>query len=161
MTLLCKEKTLKKTVQLITGSCLLAVSSSLFAAINNSPVGLWKTIDDNTGEAKSLVYIQQQDDKLIGTVKKILTTGKQDSLCIECKGDLKDQKIEGMTIIWDMQPKEDPEKYDNGKILDPETGKIYSANMTVQNNGENLKVRGYIGFSLLGRSQIWERVHRQ
>lgn len=126
------------------------------ATLAATTVGTWKTIDDNSGKAKSYVTIYQQDGKLSGKVTKILDPAKQDSICNKCKGELKDQKIEGMTILWGME--KDGKKYDNGKIVDPESGKIYSASMKLLDDGQKLEVRGYIGFSLLGRSQTWERL---
>ncbi len=131
----------------------LCLSSVSLAA---SPLGIWKTIDDSSGEAKSYVTIVEENGKLSGKVTQILDPAKQDSICDQCKGDLKDQKIQGMTILWDME--QQASKYDDGKIVDPESGKIYSANMKVLEDGKKLEVRGYIGFSLIGRSQTWERV---
>ncbi|ODS22664.1 hypothetical protein AB835_12925 [Candidatus Endobugula sertula] len=120
-----------------------------------SPVGVWKTIDDNSGQAKSLVTITDQNGVFSGTVTRIIDPTKRDSICTKCENERKSQKIEGMTILWGM--KKDGKKYDDGKIIDPESGKIYSANMKLQDEGQKLEVRGYIGFSLIGRSQVWER----
>ena len=121
-----------------------------------SPEGVWKTIDDASGKAKSYVTITAENGTFSGTVSKILDPAKQDNVCSECEGERKDQKIAGMTILWGM--KQQGNKYDDGKIIDPESGKIYSANMKLLENGKKLEVRGYIGFSLIGRSQTWERV---
>ena len=130
----------------------ISFAQSTFA---QSPVGVWKTIDDNTGKAKSFVTISEHDGTLSGTVTKIIDPDKRDVICEKCDGDRKDQKVEGMTIVWNMQ--KDGDKYDDGKIVDPETGKVYSANMKLLEDGKKLEVRGYIGFSLIGRSQVWER----
>ena len=130
--------------------CLSSVSLAV------SPLGIWKTIDDSPGEAKSYVTIVEENGKRSGKVTQILDPAKQDSICDQCKGDLKDQKIQGMTILWDME--QQGSKYDDGKIVDPESGKIYSTSMKVLEDGKKLEVRGYIGFSLIGRSQTWERV---
>ena len=127
-------------------------------ALANSPVGIWKTIDDNNGKAKSLVTITENNGTLSGTVTKIIDPAKRDMICSQCKDERKDQKIEGMTIVWGMQ--KDGDMYDNGKIVDPESGKVYSANMKLLDGGKKLEVRGYIGFSLIGRSQVWERVEK-
>lgn len=131
----------------------LCLSSFSFAA---SPLGIWKTIDDSSGEAKSYVTIFEENGKLSGKVTQILDPAKQDSICDQCKGDLKGQKVQGMTILWDMEKQ--GSTYDDGKIVDPESGKVYSANLKVLEDGKKLEVRGYIGFSLIGRSQTWERV---
>ncbi len=123
-----------------------------------SPAGVWKTIDDTTGEAKSYVTITEDNGTFAGTISKILDPAKQESICTKCEGERKDQQIEGMTILWGMETQGD--KYDDGKIIDPESGKIYSANMKLLDDGNKLVVRGYIGFSLIGRSQTWERVEQ-
>lgn len=129
------------------------ISTSALAA---DPVeGLWRTIDDNTDNAKSFVEIKEVNSEYQGTVIQIIDPAKRDRLCVKCKGPRKDQKIEGMTIVWGMQPKDG--KFDNGNIVDPESGKEYSANMKLIDGGKKLEVRGYIGFSLIGRSQVWER----
>ncbi len=135
---------------------LLFTTLSTFAA---SPEGVWKTIDDATGEARSYVTISTNDNgSFSGKISKILDPAKQESVCVKCEGERKGQKIEGMTILWGMEKQGN--KYDDGKIIDPESGKIYSANMKLLENGNKLEVRGYIGFSLIGRSQTWERVEQ-
>jgi uncharacterized protein (DUF2147 family) len=78
-----------------------------------------------------------------------------DRRCTECTDERKDQKILGMTIIKDM--KQDGEEWNGGNILDPENGKVYKCKMHLEDNGQKLVVRGYIGVSLLGRSQTWNR----
>ncbi len=143
-----------KTARMLLASAALVLPLS---ALASSPIGTWKTIDDETGEAKSLITIQEQDGKLSGTVAQILNEAKRDAICEKCDDERKGQKIEGMTILWNMA--KDGEKYDNGKIIDPESGKIYSANMKLLEDGKKLEVRGYVGFSLIGRSQTWERVN--
>ncbi|TPV93656.1 MAG: DUF2147 domain-containing protein [Myxococcales bacterium FL481] len=120
-------------------------------------VGVWKTIDDETGAAKSLVALSVTDSgELRGRVLEVF--GQPDDLrCDKCEGARKDQLVRGMTILRGMQ-KED-EEWTGGEILDPKNGKTYRCTMAVQGDGKTLKVRGYIGFSLLGRTQYWKR-HR-
>ncbi|WP_263079309.1 DUF2147 domain-containing protein [Endozoicomonas sp. Mp262] len=144
-----------KTARMLLASAALALPLS---ALASTPVGIWKTIDDATGEAKSLVTIREENGQLTGAVTKILNEAKRDAVCEKCDDARKGQKVEGMTILWGME--KDGDKYDDGKILDPESGKIYSANMKLLDKGEKLEVRGYIGFSLIGRSQVWERVDK-
>ncbi len=140
------------------------ITIGLFSAVLScmasaaSPEGVWKTIDDTTGEAKSYVTITVDNGTFSGTVSKILDPTKEDSICSKCKGERKDQKIVGMTILWGM--KQQGDKYDDGNVIDPESGKIYSGHMKLLADGNTLEVRGYIGFSLIGRSQIWERVQQ-
>lgn len=120
-----------------------------------SPIGVWKTIDDETGKAKSHVEIYEKGGKLYGKVVKILTAGKENAKCTECKGALKDKPILGMEILKNL--KKDGKEWNGGTIIDPNSGKEYKSKMTL--NGSNkLDVRGYIGISLVGRTQTWERV---
>lgn len=143
-----------KTTRILLSALTLALPLSTLAA---TPLGTWRTIDDATGKAKSLVSIREDNDLLTGTVSQILNPAKRNAVCALCKDERKDKKIEGMTILWDMKKKKE-NQYEGGKILDPASGKIYSANMKLLDNGQTLEVRGYIGFSLIGRSQQWQRV---
>jgi uncharacterized protein (DUF2147 family) len=120
-------------------------------------VGRWKTIDDKTGKPKSIVAIAEEDGKLIGTVEELLDPKPDDPhpKCTKCEGDRKDQPIEGMKILWGM--KKDGSGWSGGKILDPDNGKTYKCSMTVTDGGKKLDVRGYIGISLIGRTQTWDR----
>lgn len=118
--------------------------------------GQWKTIDDKTGEAKSIVEINERSGKAFGKVIKIYDPTKQDITCSECANDdsRKNQKILGMEILRNMEKKGD--EWTNGKILDPNSGSEYKCTMWLENG--KLHVRGYIGFSLIGRTQIWEPI---
>jgi uncharacterized protein (DUF2147 family) len=133
----------------------LAIGAPALAA-DTSPVGTWTTIDDATGKPKSIVQITESGGKLEGKVLEVLQSEQgPHPLCKECDGDRKDKPIEGMTIIWDVQ--KDDDVWDGGKILDPKNGKIYKVKLTLTDNGQKLDVHGYVGFALLGRSQVWER----
>lgn len=135
---------------------LLAGLFSLCSAVvlaDSTPVGVWKTIDDATHQPKALVEISQAaDGQLSGKVIKLLQ--HPDAVC-EAEGAQKGKPILGMTILWGLKP--DGDGWDGGKIMDPKSGKIYSAKMSFMDGDKKLKVRGFIGFSLLGRTQIWER----
>lgn len=132
---------------------------SLFSlSVQASPsdaLGTWMTIDDETNEPKSLVRLWIDGSELKGQVVEILNPAKRNDRCTKCKGDRKDQPIEGMTIIWSMERTEDG--WEGGYILDPAKGKEYKALITPGDDGQTLEVRGYIGFSLIGRSQTWQR----
>lgn len=117
--------------------------------------GKWKTIDDETGEAKSIVEIYQQNGKVYGKVIEILNPDKKDAKCVDCPGDAKGKPILGLVLLKNL--KKDGSEYSGGTILDPNNGKEYKCYITLENS-DKLKVRGYIGFSLLGRSQYWHRV---
>jgi uncharacterized protein (DUF2147 family) len=123
----------------------------------STPVGKWRTIDDKTGKVKSIVEIYQATNgTLAAKVLQVLDSEKgPHPLCDACKGDNHNKPIEGMVIAWNLHHEGD--SWDDGKIMDPKNGKVYSAKMTPIDGGRKLEVRGYMGFSLLGRTQTWIR----
>ena len=131
----------------------LFVCISAFASETATPVGFWKTIDDATNEPRAIVEIKEVDGKLFGTIIKTFPKEGDKTICTECSGDKKDKPIVGLEIISDL--KKDGDEWNGGHILDPKNGKTYKAKISLQENGEKLKVRGFIGFSLLGRTQTW------
>ena len=76
-------------------------------------------------------------------------------ICKECEGERHNQPVTGMQIVWGL--KQDGDEWNGGHILDPNNGKVYRCKMSVTEGGQKLEVRGFIGFSLLGRTQTWER----
>jgi uncharacterized protein (DUF2147 family) len=125
-------------------------------AANDTPVGKWKTIDDETHQVKSIVEITEHDGTLEGKVLEVLKSEHgPHPKCTECSGERKDKPIEGMTIMWGL--KKDGDQWSGGQILDPAKGKIYKVNLKLLDGGSKLDVHGYIGFSLIGRSQTWVR----
>lgn len=128
---------------------------TVITAVAQDVTGKWKTIDDETGEAKSIVEIYKQDGKVYGKVVEILDPKKRDMTCIECTGADKDKPILGLVIIKGLE--KDGDEYNDGTITDPNNGEVYKC--YIELDGPNkLDVRGYIGFSLLGRTQTWLRV---
>ena len=114
----------------------------------------WITTDDETGLEKSEVVFYQKDNKLFGKIETLLLPEDQGKRCENCKGALKNQSIAGMVIVNNLVKTE--EGREEGTILDPKSGKEYDC--YIEFIDENtLKVRGYLGFSLLGRTQIWKR----
>jgi uncharacterized protein (DUF2147 family) len=124
-------------------------------AVAQSPVGNWKTVDDKTKEVKSIVQIYEQGGQLYGKIVKLFRKPGEDPnpKCTKCGGAKKDQPIIGMVILEGMKP--DGDEWSGGRILDPDNGKTYKCIIKVE--GGKLKVRGYIGMSLLGRTQYWLR----
>jgi uncharacterized protein (DUF2147 family) len=118
-------------------------------------IGKWKTIDDETGKAKSIVKIYEENGKIYGEIYKILTPGEENKKCVECEGDLHNKPIQGMQILKNLV--KDGEEWNDGTILDPNNGTTYSCYITLESK-DKLKVRGFIGFSLIGRTQYWYRV---
>ena len=126
------------------------------AADPMSPVGAWTTIDDETKKPKSVVRITEKDGIISGAVEKILDPAKQDSKCEECAEDdpRKGKPVVGMTVLTGLK-KEGDNVYGGGRILDPNNGKSYNAEVTVIEGGKKLEMRGSILF--IGRTQTWIR----
>ena len=135
--------------------CFLTLFSALSYA-ENSPVGLWKTIDDSTNKPRSLIRISDKNGELIATVEKGLLSGETgDKVCDKCTDERKDKPLIGMVIMDGMKAKGDA--YEGGHILDPDNGEIYNCKIKLDSTGKQLEVRGFIGVSLFGRSQTWMR----
>jgi len=134
-----------------------ALSGAAFAADMNSPVGLWKNIDDKTGKPKALIRISESNGIYQGKIEKLFRPADQDQnpKCEKCEGADKGQPLIGLVIIKDIK-KSDAE-YSGGTIMDPEDGKTYKSRMKLADGGKKLDVRGYIGTPLFGRSQTWVR----
>ncbi len=140
----------------------LALSCSLSTlAVAADVTGNWRSIDDKTGFAKSIINIEKKENGTYsGTIIKVLThegyTPKK--ICVSCPAPFTEKPIEGLNIIWDLvQTPSEKGVYDHGQILDPLSGKIYRAKLTLAADGKTLNVRGYVGISMFGRSQVWQR----
>jgi len=122
-----------------------------------TPVGLWRTIDDQTGKPRGLVRITEANDEFQARVEKTFPQPGEDSnpKCEKCDGMRQNKPVIGMTILWGLKKRGD--EYQGGEILDPENGKVYRARIRLEDGGKKLDVRGFIGFSLFGRSQTWLR----
>ncbi len=116
--------------------------------------GKWKTIDDETKQAKSIVEIYKKGDQYYGKVSQLLIKPANPN-CVDCKDDRKNKPILGMEIIRGL--KKEGDEFTGGTITDPKTGKTYKC--TIKREGDKLNVRGYLGFSLLGRTQTWHKVN--
>lgn len=128
---------------------------NIFYAQNQTVIGKWKTIDDETGKAKSIVEIYEESGKIYGKVIEILEVENKKKVCSNCSGEDKNKPILGMIVIKGL--KKDGDVYTKGKILDPKNGKLYRCFITLESN-DKLKVRGFIGISVFGRTQYWYRV---
>lgn len=130
---------------------ILLLTIASHAQSSSDIVGKWTTIDDETGQAKSIVEIfKKSDGKYYGKILKLLQKPENDN-CVNCKDDRKNKPLLGLEIIRDL--KKEGNEFTGGTITDPKTGKPYKC--TITRNGEKLNVRGYIGFSLIGRTQTW------
>jgi uncharacterized protein (DUF2147 family) len=134
------------------------MSGAVFAAhAQMTPVGLWRTVDDNTGEARAEIDIVERQGVLFGRVAKSLDPDpKAVKTCDDCKDDRKGQAIVGMEIIRGVRYEQDDKRWGGGKILDPDNGKEYTVRMVPLEGGKRLQLRGYIG--PFYRTQIWQRI---
>ena len=122
-----------------------------------TPVGLWKTIDDKDGIAKSEVRIVETGGVVSGKIEKILDPeAKHGELCVECKDERKDQPISGMEILRGLKKTDGKDVWEGGTVLDPKNGKVYKATVTPIEGGHKLQMRGYIGFFY--KTQTWIRI---
>ena len=122
-----------------------------------TPVGLWKTIDDETKAEKSLVRITESGGVLSGRVEKFLDPKtKADAVCEKCTDERAGKPVLGMTIIRGAKADGDRQHWEGGEILDPNNGKVYKLRLKPLDGGKALEVRGYIGPFF--RNQQWIRV---
>lgn len=133
---------------------------SLAAHAQMSPVGLWRSIDDESKQPKAEIRISQTaSGTLSGVVERsLLTAPSTEPNCNLCTDDRKDKPKIGMEIIRGGQQSDGKAVWEGGKILDPENGKNYSLRLTPIDGGKKLEVRGFIGAPILGRTQTWIRV---
>ena len=135
---------------------ILVVFSVLPAAAQMSPVGLWRNIDDKTGEAKAEIRVVEVGGVVSGKIEKRLgKDAKPDDTCDQCSDDRKDKSILGLEIIRGAKKADGKDVWEGGKILDPENGKNYTLRLTPIEGGKKLEVRGSIG--PFGRTQTWVR----
>lgn len=143
-------KTARAVAFIAIGAC-----GAAFAQV--SPVGLWRNIDDKTGEAKAEIRITENAGALNGRIEKRLAKdAKADAVCDECKDDRKGKPMDGLEIIRGAKKAEGKEVWEGGKILDPENGRDYTLRLTPIEGGKRLEVRG--SFGPFGRTQTWVRV---
>lgn len=125
------------------------------AASGQSVLGKWRTIDDESGKAVSVVEIFENHGKIYGRVVELLNPRDRNKTCVNCPGEDHNKPILGLLVIKGLR--KSGSDYDDGKILDPKHGKLYKCTISPE-GADKLKVRGYIGVSLIGRTQYWHRV---
>jgi uncharacterized protein (DUF2147 family) len=132
------------------------IMSAGAALAQSTPVGLWKTIDDETKTEKSLVRISESAGVFSGKIEKIFDASKQNAVCEKCSDERKDKPVMGMTILRNLREGSDKGIYEGGDILDPNNGKVYKTRIQPIEGGKKLEMRGYIG--PFYRTQVWVRV---
>ena len=145
---------MKKTMLMAGVVFFFSVSLALAAG---SPVGKWKTIDDETKKEKSIVEVYEVNGKIYGKIVQLLQEkdGGASKLCTKCPGSDKNKPMLGLVFLKDL--KADGGEYTGGTIMDPNNGKVYKCKLEVVEGGGKMKVRGFLGVSLLGRTQIWHK----
>jgi len=134
-----------------------AFAASAAAMAKATPTGTWQTIDDATGKPRGVIEISEKDGVYSGKLTKSLVPHEgPPTVCDKCTDSRKDQPIIGMTLLTGLRKTADNE-WTGGEILDPESGKLYKCKMSLAEDGKKLNVRGFIGISLIGRTQTWVR----
>jgi uncharacterized protein (DUF2147 family) len=135
----------------------LALSAAASTWAQMTPVGVWHSIDDKTGETKAEIRLTEVEGAVRGRIEKLLRKGADLSArCVDCEGDRKDQPVIGLEIIRGVRKLAGKDVWEGGKILDPENGRDYALRLTPIEGGRKLEVRGSIAF--IGRTQTWVRV---
>ena len=146
------KRTISSLIALSAGALL---STSVFAVSLNGTQ--WQTIDDKTGEKKAVIQLTESGGKVSGKIIKVLNKEKADALCTKCPGSLKNKPVEGLQILSGLKA-DGNNQWSDGKLVDPESGKTYSGKLTLSENGQSLKLRGFVGTPVFGRSQTWQRI---
>ena len=134
-----------------------AAGASLRAA-EPSAVGLWEQVDEKTGKPESWFKITERNGAYEGNIVKIFFKPGEDEnwVCDKCEGTERGKPVLGLALIKGMQ--RSGNAYENGTIMDPRDGAVYRALMKLSPDGQKLEVRGFLGISLFGRSQVWNRL---
>jgi uncharacterized protein (DUF2147 family) len=139
-----------------------ALGIGLMSAQSAEPTaeGLWEQVDENTGKAESWFRITEKSGIYQGIIVKIFPKPGEDPhakwLCTKCEGEERNAPVVGLALIKGMRRQ--GLSYDSGTIMDPRDGTVYRALMNLSPDGRKLEVRGFLGISLFGRSQIWNRL---
>ena len=143
--------------RLITIGAVLAAGTGV-AAAQPSAVGLWEQVDEKSGQPESWFKITERNGVYQGNIVKIFFKPGEDEnwACDKCEGNERGKPVLGLALIKGMQRQ--GLSYENGTIMDPRDGTVYRALMKLSPDGQKLEVRGYLGISLFGRSQVWNRL---
>lgn len=140
---------------MIKNTLILFILCFFFSSLTaQSITGKWKTIDDNTGDAKSIVEIYEEKGKIYGRIISVVNPAARDNKCVDCSGKQKDKPIVGLVFIEGLS--KNSGVYDGGTILNPENGKTYKCRLKLEGDSDTLQVRGYLAFFY--RTQYWKRV---
>jgi uncharacterized protein (DUF2147 family) len=146
---------MKKTLTLLLALQLLGAATASAAGLD-SPVGLWEAFDAKTGKATGRMRVYQEGNAFFGRNEALSPTDRAGERCTRCTDDRKDQPLIGLIIMRNMHAEKS--EYTGGDILDPSTGKVYSCKFHLSEDGKQLALRGFLGISLLGGTQMWRRI---
>lgn len=140
----------------LTAAALLFTTASAQADdVAPTPIGLWKTIDDKTGQPRGIVRVYEAGGRYFARIERSLTPGEEGRKCTACTDERKDHPFLGLVLMRNV--KLENGEYSGGDILDPNTGWVYRCNFKLEDQGNTMTVRGYLGISLFGRTQKWLR----
>jgi uncharacterized protein (DUF2147 family) len=133
------------------------IAAQVSAAVSTA-AGVWKQIDE-TGKVSALITISEEGGVFVGRLSQLFPDPGEDPnpICRKCPGNEQNRPLLGLMLIDGM--KRSGLEYAGGTILDPDSGSLYQASMSLDPGGTQLTVRGYIGLPIFGRSQIWTRVN--
>lgn len=157
---------MKRLTRLWSLALIMLMTTTAFASsqqhAQQTPVGYWNQYSDKSGHLQSIIKIRREDGELKGSVVKGFPVDGHppNHYCTSCSGKFKNKKIVDIDILWGLTRDGQSKTWDGGEILDPTNGHIYTAYVKLLDHGQKLKVRGYIGISLLGRTQIWRRISK-
>ncbi len=131
-----------------------ATCMPVFAA-DLSPAGVWRTMNDKTGKVRGTVLVYEEKGEFFAKVNSAVDPKEAADICDLCPGELKNRPVIGLVIMRGM--KRVGAEYGGGEVLDPDTGSIYRGKFKITDSGTKMVLRGFVGISLLGRSQTWQR----
>lgn len=144
-----------RLITLVAGALLLQTALAQTGDKAPSPIGLWKTIDDKTGQPRGIVRVYGADGRYFARIERSLIPGEEGRKCSACTDERKDQPFIGLVLMRNV--KLNNGEYSGGDILDPNTGSVYRCDFKLEDGGKILTVRGYLGLPLFGRTQKWLR----
>jgi uncharacterized protein (DUF2147 family) len=142
---------------MIVGMLCLFTTFAHAADVQVSPIGVWEKIDPETKQPAALIQITMStDNTLVGKVTKVYNPAENKTHCTDCPDAFNNQPIVGMEVLWGLKQASDY-TWNDGHILSPKKGKVFSCNLTLSQDNQTLTVRVYSISALLGHTETWYR----